>query len=276
MASAVRFKWCVSLLLLFCTNASASSSSGFSSGSSITVAVATNFKPVLNALSADFTRQTNIKVRISSASTGVLYNQIRQGAPFDVFLSADSERPALLEQQGLIVKDSRATYALGQLVLVSNDKSLPASQAVLENYQGRLAIANPRIAPYGLAAKQTLTHLKLWPLSAGSLIKGSLIKGNSVAQTFQFIHSGNVKMAFVAHAQIANEGFINKNFAGGMWLVPDNYYQPIAQQLVVLKNSKKLKAANDFAKWILAPQQQQQIVKAGYAPDSADIRTEEQ
>ena len=259
MAPAVRLnvtlRWCFSLFVfLFCANFSASSSA--SQNQSIIVAVATNFKPVLNELSVDFTRQTNIRVRISSASTGVLYNQIRQGAPFDVFLSADSERPALLEQQNLIVKGSRATYALGQLVLVSNDKSLPASQGVLQYYKGRLAIANPRIAPYGLAAKQTLTHLKLWPLSTGSVIKG-----NSVAQTFQFIHSGNVKLAFVAHAQV-----VNKNFAGGVWLVPDNYYQPIAQQLVVLKNSKKLKAANDFAKWILAPKQQQQIVKAGYGP----------
>lgn len=270
MAPAVGFKWCVSLLLLlFCTNVSANSSVGssigFSTVSSITVAVATNFKPVLNVLSADFTRQTNIRVRISSASTGVLYNQIRQGAPFDVFLSADSERPVLLEQQNLIVKDSRAAYALGQLVLVSNDESLPASQAVLQNFKGRLAIANPRIAPYGLAAKQTLTHLQLWPLNTGNLIKG-----NSVAQTFQFIHSGNVKLALVAHAQI-----VNRDFAGGVWLVPDNYYQPIAQQLVVLKNSKKLAAANDFAKWILAPQQQQRIVKAGYAPITANVHKDQ-
>ena len=251
--------WCG--LLLFCL-LSINLTASASANESITVAVATNFKPLLSELTPEFTKQTNIKVRISAASTGVLYNQIRQGAPFDVFLSADSERPALLEQQNLIVENSRATFAFGQLVLVSNDKSLPASQALLQKWQGPLAIANPRIAPFGLAAKQTLHYLQLWPWANDN--KTKLIRGNSVAQTFQFAYSGNVKLALVAHSQVKGNPQ-GRTFAGGFWQVPSEMHQPITQQLVVLKASKKIKSAKRFVHWLLAPKQRQRIKAGGYA-----------
>lgn len=250
-SKAIQLRYGLFLLCLFSAKLCAS-------GASITVAVATNFKPLLSELAPSFSAEHHIKVRISSASTGVLYNQIRQGAPFDVFLSADSERPALLEQQNLIVANSRATFALGQLVLVSHDQSLVASQQLLQQWQGPLAIANPRIAPYGLAAQQTLSYLKLWPWAQGD--RSKLVRGNSVAQTFQFVHSGNIKLALVVHAQVKG-----KSFAGGVWQVPNTMYQPIAQQLVVLKATKQISAANRFAHWLLAPEQQQRIMAGGYA-----------
>lgn len=231
--------------------------SGFNCAASevITVAVATNFKSVISELKPQFSEQTGIQLRISSASTGVLYNQIRQGAPFDVFLSADSERPKQLEQQRLIVDGSRQTYALGLLALVSNDQTLVANAGLLRQWQGRLAIANPRIAPYGLAAQQALTKLNRWPWQPSK--QSNLVRGNSVAQTYQFFHSGNVKLALVAYAQVKD--------ADNFWLVPRDWYRPIEQQLVTLKASKNLKAATAFVTWLMHSAQQQQIVIAGYA-----------
>ena len=154
MARLVRKKLlcCLSLLITLV--------SPLASAATIRVAVAANFKPVLDVLAEQFEQKHNARVLVSSASSGILYNQITHGAPFDLFLSADDELPARLEQDGLIVPGSRQTYAYGRLVLWSHLDN-PLTLTTLDKYKGRLAIANPALAPYGLAAQQTLEKMNL-------------------------------------------------------------------------------------------------------------------
>lgn len=233
------------------------SSTVLASGS-ITIAVASNFKPVLSELATEFTQQTGIRVRISAASTGILYNQIRRGAPFDVFLSADRQRPQQLEQQGLGLLNTRRTYAIGQLVLLSNDADLPANEQLFRHWQGRIAMANPRTAPYGRAAMQALQHIDRWSWLMKHREK--LIQGNNIAQTFQFVHSGQIKVALVAYSQVKQ-----RQFAGGYWRLPTSWYQAVEQQLILLNSSEDLPRAQQFVAWLLAPAQQEYIALTGYA-----------
>ena len=160
-------------------------SSGFASNDNIDkplrIAVASNFTPVLKTLLAEFHQQTNINTQIISGATGALFLQIKHGAPFDIFISADSVRPELLEQQNIIVANSRKTYALGQLALLSmNSKAQLSDLAlILQETPKHFAIANPKLAPYGKAAKQTLQHLGIW-----QQYQGKLITGININQTF--------------------------------------------------------------------------------------------
>lgn len=219
------------------------------------IAVAANFKPVLEALSPRFEQQTNSKVLISSASSGILYNQINYGAPFDLFLSADQERPERLEQEGLIVEGSRKPYAFGRLVLwnrTRNPVTLKDFDHFLTHYKGRLSIANPALAPYGLAAQQTLKKLNAW-----QLYQGRLIQGASIQQAWQFVASGNVDMGLVALAQVLNEP------AATITKIPDDYYQPIQQEMVILKRSN-VKLAQKFETFLLNDSSQLFIKQQGY------------
>ena len=162
------------------------------------VAVAANFRPVLEVLAERYEKTTEQKISISSASTGVLYTQIVNGAPFDVFLSADSDRPKRLEQEGLVITNSRQPYARGQLVLWSTSDK-PVTLKDLKHYKERIAIANPVTAPYGLAARETLESLNIW-----QDIQQRLVRGASIQQVWQFVASGNIKLGLVARAQLQN------------------------------------------------------------------------
>jgi molybdate transport system substrate-binding protein len=197
------------------------------------IAVASNFVPAMQELAVQFYKTSNISVQISAGSSGKHYAQILNGAPYDVFLSADADKPMLLEQQGLAVVGTRFTYAIGRLVLWP---SVPESQAAAEQLRGlaadmriRLAIANPKLAPYGLAAQQSLERLQLW----GDL-KASIVKGENVAQTLQYVVSGNASAGFVARSQLV---LLNKP-SSGMWLVPAEMHEPINQQLIILRNTE--------------------------------------
>jgi molybdate transport system substrate-binding protein len=219
------------------------------------IAVAANFTPVLKALLLEFHQQTNIKTQLISGATGALFLQIKHGAPFDIFISADSLRPKLLEQDDLILSDSRKTYAIGQLALLSmkNQKQLGSLALNLQEIPKYFAIANPDIAPYGKAAKQTLQHLGLW-----HQYKNNLITGVNVNQTFAQIRSQAVSSGIVANSQLV----INK--LNGV-VIPTSYHKPIEQQLVIVKDRNNIEHAKQLSKFLLSPKIQQKIVNFGYA-----------
>ena len=166
----------------------------------VRIAVATNFLATLNEIATTFEKDTGHSAVVSSGSSGKLYAQIIHGAPFDVFLSADSKRPKLLEDDGLAVTGSRFTYAVGRLTLWSSDPDMikgNGKDVLTNNRFTRLAIANPKTAPYGVAAKSTLQALGLW-----DYLYDRLVQGENIGQTFQFVYSKNAEIGFVALSQV--------------------------------------------------------------------------
>lgn len=202
------------------------------------VAVAANFAPTLNTIAERFTAETGREIKVSVASTGTIYAQIINGAPYDVFLAADSERPLKLEQRGL-TKD-RFTYAIGRLVLWAPGSSRTVDRAWLKDWNGRLAIANPTLAPYGAAAAEVMKRLNAQP--------GQLIKGSNVAQAFGFIESGNAPAGFVALAQLTQLRAGDTHGDSDYWLVPASCHSPIKQQAVIIKNAQG--SADEFAAFL--------------------------
>ena len=227
----------------------------------INVAVAANFTQTLSELAKDFARHGGARVVISSGSTGKLYAQIRAGAPYDIMLSADSATPRLLVAQGMAFADSRFTYARGKLVLWSQSPTLVDKQgAVLGSGDFRhLAIANPKTAPYGAAARATLQHLGLW-----QSVKARIVEGEDIGQTFQFADSGNAELAFVALAQVQDP---YRPTGGSYWIVPSDLYPPIDQQAVLLKRAKDNSAARAFLKYLRSPAAMAVMHHFGYGTD---------
>ncbi len=197
----------------------------------IRVAVASNFANTLKVIAARFEQKTGHHLIISVGSTGKHYAQIKNGAPFDVFFAADTYRPELLEKQGIALAGSRFTYAQGQLVLWSPDKQLVDSEArVLESSNFRyLAVANPKLAPYGRAAQQVLQKKGLW-----DSLRSRMVRGENIGQTFQFVKSGNAQLGFVAASQVKSEP---ASLAGSLWVVPEGSYTAINQQVVLVKDN---------------------------------------
>ncbi len=214
------------------------------------IAVASNFTPVLEKLLPKFYEQTGIKTQIMSSGTGTLFLQIKHGAPFDIFIAADSSRPKQLEKEYLTVANSRKTYALGVLALYSASDTLVLK--TLNKVPEHFAIANPKIAPYGIAAKETLQHLGLW-----DKYKKSLIKGINVNQTFAQIRSKAVYSGLISNSQM-----IINNLIGT--IIPSGFHKPITQQLVIIKTSKNIKHAKQLSHFLLSEDIQQQIVDYGY------------
>ena len=234
------------------------------------IAVATNFSPVLKILLADFSRDTGIQSQIISGASGTLFLQIKHGAPFDIFLSADSRRPKALEQGGYALNGSRKTYATGQLALYSSSgktevnsldhlpiaEQLSLVQLAFEQRRkpsSRFAIANPDIAPYGKAAKETLSYLGLW-----QRYQPLLIKGLNIGQTFMQLRSKSVASGLVANSQL-----VLNNLSGV--IIPNSYHQPIEQQLIIVGASKNQAAAKKLSDYLLSSQSQAKIMRYGYA-----------
>jgi len=215
------------------------------------IAVASNFTPVLKKLLIEFHQQTNIETQIISGATGALFLQIKHGAPFDIFIAADSTRPMQLEEQNLVLINSRKTYALGQLALLSMNSTAKLND--LKAVPQRFAIANPNTAPYGKAAKQTLEYLNLW-----ALYQTKLIQGINVNQTFAQIRSQAVNSGLVANSQL-----VLNNLSGV--IIPASYHQPIAQQFVIIKNSDNINAAKRLSSYLLSATVQKKIISYGYA-----------
>ncbi|MDF2177393.1 molybdate ABC transporter substrate-binding protein [Aliiglaciecola sp. CAU 1673] len=196
------------------------------------VAVASNFKATLSVLAHQYEQASGHKVVISGGSTGKQYAQIRRGAPFDAFFAADAERPKLLELNGHIVTNSRFTYAIGRLALWSNEaKWQPIGLHSLEQDFRHLAMANPKLAPYGLAAQQSLTRLGLW-----HVLKDKLVLGENIAQAHQFVHTGNAAMGLLAYSQVIEQ---ERLVPGSVLLLPQApLHDPIVQQAVLLVDTE--------------------------------------
>lgn len=194
----------------------------------VRVAVAANFVTPLKALSADFEQASGHTLQLSSGATAKLYAQIKNGAPFDVFLAADTDTPARLEQEGKIVAGSRFTYASGRLVLWSAQPGRVDGQGrVLVSSQFKhLALAAPKLAPYGAAAVQTLTRLGLLDQLAPRFVQGE-----SIGQTYNFVATGNAELGFVALSQVYEQGKIRH---GSGWIVPAHLHQPLHQDAALL------------------------------------------
>jgi len=228
-----------------------------SSEQPLRIAVSSNFTPALKKLLVEFHQQTDIETQIISSATGALFLQIKHGAPFDIFIAADSERPTQLEQQNLVLANSRKTYAIGQLALLSMHSTAQLND--LKRVPKRFAIANPNTAPYGKAAKQALEHLNLW-----SQYQPKLIQGINVNQTFAQVRSKAVNSGLVANSQLVLNGL------SGV-IIPASYHQPIAQQLVIIKSSANINKAKRLSDYLLSAAVQQKIISFGYASLSAPL-----
>jgi len=198
---------------------------------------------------------TTNNIVLISGSSGKHYAQILNGAPFDLFFSADKLRPNMLEKEEVFNNQSRFTYALGKLALWSPfNEYVDSDGQVLYNDDFRfIAIANPRIAPYGIASKETLTSMNLW-----QDMEEKLVRGENIAQTFQFAKSGNAKLGFVSYSQILS---LNSSSEGSYWLVPQDMYQPIEQQAILLKDSS---LGKDFLSFIMSDEALDIIKRNGY------------
>ena len=225
------------------------------------VAVASNFYPTMKLIAKHFELKTagsssqQHKVILIPGSSGKHYAQIINGAPFDVFFSADIDRARLLEQEGRAIAGTRFTYALGKLILWSSiDNYVDSKGEVLNKKDFRyLAIANPKLAPYGKSAEEALRSLKLW-----TNLKKRLVQGENIAQTFQFISTGNAKLGFVAYSQIMNPGF---SIDGSFLEVPQSIYKPIEQQAVLLKDSY---IGREFLSFVKSDESLSIIYESGY------------
>lgn len=223
----------------------------------LNIAVASNFVYTLKLLSEDFNKQTGHALRISSASTGKLYAQIQHGAPFDVFLAADEKRPDLLISENKADESSAHVYALGRLVLVSNIAVEDGCQSVLTSPQlKRLSLANPKTAPYGVAAKQVLENLSLW-----SSLESRLVKGENIAQALQFFVTKNAQAGFVAQSMLMMDKKVGHSC---VWDIPGEMYLPIKQKMVVLNKAKDRPALQAFIQYMKTEAAKEIIRSSGY------------
>jgi molybdate transport system substrate-binding protein len=223
----------------------------------VQVAAAANLSAPLQKIAADFHRATGHEALVSLGSTGKLYAQIRNGAPFEVLLAADEETPRKLEAEGLARAGTRFTYAIGQLVLWSAQPgAVDAGGEVLRQPRGRLASADPRLAPYGAAAVATLKNLGLY-----AAWEPLLVQGESIAQAYQFAASGNAGLAFVALSQVAEDGRIAR---GSGWIVPQQLHAPLRQDAVLLQAGAGNPVASLFLAYLRGDAARAVLRGAGY------------
>lgn len=226
----------------------------------VQVAVAANFTAPMKLIAADFEKDTGHKAVLSFGATGKFYAQITNGAPFDVFLAADDETPAKLEKEGAAVAGSGFTYATGRLVLWSAKPGMVDDKgaALLRGEFRHLAIAAPKLAPYGAAAIETMTKVGLLPN-----LEPKLVQGESIGQTFSMISSGNAELGFVALSQVYEDGRIK---SGSGWIVPTNLHSPIRQDAVLLTRAKSNPAAVQLVAYLKTEKAKSVIRSFGYEP----------
>lgn len=222
------------------------------------IAVAANFAEPIKAIASVLEKTTGHTLKISVGATGGLYAQIKNGAPFDVMLSADTKTPAQLETDGLAQPGSRFTYATGKLVLWSADAAKVDAQGAVLKGDGfrKVAIANPKTAPYGAAAVEAMDKLGL-----AAALTPKLVTGESIGQTYNFVHTGNAEIGFVAMSQVLEGGRLK---GGSMWVVPQNLYAPIQQDAVLLKRGANNEAAVALMRLLKSPNIKDLIRSYGY------------
>jgi molybdate transport system substrate-binding protein len=219
------------------------------------VAVAANFTEPARAIAARFHEKTGHEAILIFGASGAFFTQITHDAPFDVFLSADDERPRLAVEQGFAIADSRFTYAIGKLALWSRVLDVADGKAALSAGKfSKLAIANPKSAPYGAAAVETMKALGVF-----DALQSKLVQGNSISQAFQFVDTRNAELGFVALAQLHGAA------AGSRWLVPENLHTPIRQDAVLLKRAANDEASKAFLIFLKGPEARAIIESFGYA-----------
>lgn len=225
----------------------------------LTVAVASNFARPARTLAAHFAEASGHDVRITTASTGKLFAQIENGAPFDILLAADKERPLRLEQSGLGLAGTRFTYAVGSLVLWSRDPALLNTdcRAQLDKLGDKhLAIANPATAPYGVAAMEFLQVDGTW-----ERVQARLVYGENIAQTLHFVVSGNASLGLIANAQ-AKDARLPESTC--QWSVPESMHQALEQQAILLQRASDNKVAMDFLAYLRSADAREVITTNGY------------
>jgi molybdate transport system substrate-binding protein len=224
----------------------------------VTVAVAANFTAPMKVIAQAFEQETGHKTIVSFGSTGNFYAQIKNGAPFQVLLAADDETPNKLDSEGLSVRGSQFTYAIGTLILWSKQVGLVDERgAVLQSGKfQRIAIANPKLAPYGAAAVQTMTRL-------GVLkdLQAKWVQGENIAQTYQFVATENAQLGFVALSQVIGDGKIAQ---GSSWVVPEDLHSPIRQDAVLLKRGADQPAAIALIRYLRSERARAVIGSFGY------------
>lgn len=224
----------------------------------VKVAVAANFAQPMKDIAAEFEKDTGHKLAITQGATGKFYAQITNGAPFEVFLSADDETPAKLVKEGKAVTGTQFTYAIGRLVLWSPDEKLvDQGGAVLKTDRFKyISIANAKVAPYGRAAVQTMQ--KLGVLSA---IEPRVVQGESITQTHQFVTTGNAQLGFVAMSQVWEN---NRVKSGSGWIVPEDMHEQLRQDIVLLNPGKDSSAATALVNYLKSDKSKKIIERYGY------------
>jgi len=224
----------------------------------ITIAVASNFTAAMRDIVAEFEESSGHQVKVSFGSSGKFYAQIKNGAPFQAFFSADQAKPETLEKDGLVVPGSRFTYAIGALALWSTKPGFvddDANRLKTGNFN-KLALANPKLAPYGVAAVEVLERLNLKESTVQKWVRGE-----SIAQTYQFVSTGNTDMGFVALSQIMDK---NRLKEGSTWVVPGELYNPIRQDAVLLMRGESSEAAQALLHFVRGDRAKAIIESYGY------------
>ena len=224
----------------------------------VQVAVAANFTAPMKAIAANFEKATGHKVALSFGSTGKFYTQIKNGAPFDVFLAADDTTPEKLEKENGTVAGSRFTYATGKLVLWSAKPDVvdAKGEVLKKNMFTHIALASPKLAPYGQAAVETMDKLGVY-----DALQPKFVQGESIAQTFTFVSTGNAELGFVALSQVFEDGKLK---SGSGWIVPANLHHPIRQDAVILTHGKDNKAATELTAYLKSEPAKAVIRSFGY------------
>lgn len=243
-----------------CIAAAALLSAGMALADVAQVAVASNFAEPIKALAMTLEKTTGHQIQVTLGATGKFYAQIKNGAPFDVLLAANTETPTALESDGFAVPGSRFTYATGRLVLWSANAALvdPQGEVLRQGQFRKLAYASPKVAPYGAAAVQVMENLGLM-----STLTPKLVQGESIGQTFSFVYTGNAELGFVALSQVLEDGQLK---SGSMWDIPQVLYQPIKQDAVLLQRGTHNPAAQALMSLLKTQSSKDLIRRYGYTP----------
>lgn len=246
-------------LVVLAVNGAIMLNASAASAASANIAVAANFTAPARELAAILVEETGHEAKLSFGATGAFYTQIIQGAPFDVLLAADAERPARLEAEGRIAPGSRFTYAQGRLALWSARPGFVDDRGVVlgKGDFDRLAIASPKLAPYGVAAVETLEKMGL-----AAVLQPKLVMGESIGQTYNFVATGNAELGFVALSQVVAD---QKSTRGSTWIVPDSFHAAIVQDAVILERGAGNPAAAAWVDLLRSPRGREVIRRFGYA-----------